>query len=308
VAKRFYYGGQAVMEGVMMRGRKAMVTAVRRPGGDLVMDTQSLSGIYTGRVRQTPFVRGVIILIESLVLGMKSLFFSANVSLEEEKAEISGWTVWLMVGVSVSLAVALFFLAPTFLARLITQGTDSSLMFNLVESFIRIALFVAYLWLVSYLPDIKRVFAYHGAEHKAVNAYEAGVPLEVEAARPYSTAHVRCSTSFLFVVMIIAILVFLLVGLPSFWMIVLSRIVLVPVIAAISYELIFFGNKHTDKAIVRALLTPGLWMQKLTTRKPDDRQLEVALAALRKVVELDQATEQTQVAPLVPSPDQTPAS
>jgi uncharacterized protein YqhQ len=306
VAKKFYYGGQAVMEGVMMRGRKTMVTVVRRPDGNLAMDTQSLSGIYSGRWRQTPFIRGVIILIESMVLGIKSLFFSANVSLEEENTELSGWTVWLLVAVSVGLAVVVFFLAPTFLTRLITQGHASSLLFNLVESLIRIIIFILYLKLVSLLPDIKRVFAYHGAEHKVVNALEAGVPLELEAVRQYSTAHVRCSTSFLFVVMIVAILVFFLVGLPSFWMIVLSRIVLMPVIAGISYELIFFGNKHTDNVIVRSLLSPGLWLQKLTTRKPDDRQLEVALAALRKVVELDLAVEQAEVSP--PATDQAPAS
>jgi hypothetical protein len=145
--------------------------------------------------------------------------------------------------------------------------------------------------LINFIPDIKRVFAYHGAEHKAVNAYEDGAPLEIEATRRYNTAHVRCGTSFLFVVLIIAIIVFSLVGLPSLWLMVLSRIVLIPVIAALGYEVIYFGNKHIDNRVVRAILTPGLWLQSLTTREPDDSQIEVALSALRKVVELDQAEE-----------------
>jgi len=291
MAKRFYYGGQAVIDGVMMRGRKAMVTAVRRPGGGLAMDTQPLAGIYSGWVRRTPLIRGIIILIEALVLGIKSLLYSANASLEEEEAEISGWLVWLLVAVSLALTVALFFMAPLFLTRLLTPYITSSLVFNLIEGVIRVAIFIAYLKLIALLPDIKRVFAYHGAEHKAVNAYEDGALLEIEATRKYNTAHVRCGTSFLFVVLIIAIIVFALVGLPSLWLMVLSRIVLIPVIAALGYEVIYLGNKHIDNGIVRAILSPGLWLQSLTTREPDDSQLEVALSALRRVVELDQAEE-----------------
>jgi len=289
MAKRFYYGGQAVMEGVMMRGRKAMVTAVRRPGGELAIDTQPLAGIYTGWVRRTPLIRGIIILIEALVLGMKSLLYSANVSLEEEEAEISGWLVWLLVAVSLGLAVALFFMAPLFLTNLLEPYITSSLVFSLIEGFIRVAIFIAYLRLITLVPDIKRYFAYHGAEHKAVNAYEGGAPLEIEATRKYDTAHVRCGTSFLFAVLIIAIIVFALVGLPSLWLMVLSRILLIPVIAALGYEVIYFGNKHIDNRIVRAILSPGLWLQSLTTREPDDSQLEVALSALRRVMEVDQA-------------------
>jgi uncharacterized protein YqhQ len=291
MTKRFYYGGQAVMEGVMMRGRKTRVTAVRRPGGEMAIDTQPLAAIYSGRMRRTPLIRGIIVLIEALVLGIKSLLYSANVSLEEEEVEISGVLVWLLLVFSVGLAVALFFMAPLFLARLLLPYISSPLLFNLIEGLIRVAIFILYLGLIALMPDIKRVFAYHGAEHKAVNAYEAGVPLEIEATRKYSTAHVRCGTSFLFVVLIIAIIVFSLVGLPSLWLMVVSRIVLIPVIAALGYEVIYFGNKYIDNRIVRALLSPGLWLQSLTTREPDDGQLEVALSALRKVVELDEAEE-----------------
>jgi hypothetical protein len=279
------------MEGVMMRGRKARVTAVRRPNGEVITDTQPLAGIYSGGMRRTPLIRGIIVLVEALVLGIKSLFYSANVSLEEEEVEISGVLVWLLLVFSVGLAVVLFFMAPLFLTRLLIPYINSALLFNLIEGIIRVAIFIIYLRLINFFPDIKRVFAYHGAEHKAVNAYEDGAPLEIEATRKYSTAHVRCGTSFLFVVLIIAIIVFSLVGLPSLWLMVLSRIVLIPAIAALSYEVIYFGNKHIDNALVRASLFPGLWLQSLTTREPDDSQLEVALSALRKVVELDQAEE-----------------
>jgi len=275
----------------MMRGQKAMVTAVRRPGGGLAFDTQLLSGFYSGRWRRTPLIRGVIVLIEALVLGIRSLLYSANVSLEEEEAKISGWFVWLLLAVSVAVAVVLFFMAPLFLASLIKPYITSAFVFSLVEGLIRVVIFVLYLWLISLVPDIKRYFAYHGAEHKSINAYEAGVPMEVEAVRKYGTAHRRCGTSFLFVVLIIAILVFALVGLPSFGLLVLSRILLIPVIAGLGYEVIYFTANHADNPVVRAISAPGLWLQALTTREPDDSQLEVALAALGRAVEIDQVEE-----------------
>jgi uncharacterized protein YqhQ len=287
MAKKFYYGGQAVMEGVMMRGQKAMVTAVRRPGGGLALNTQLLSSFFSGRLRRTPLIRGVIVLIEALVLGIRSLLYSANVSLEEEEAEISGWFVWLLLAVSVGVAVVLFFMAPLFLANLIKPYITSALVFSLVEGLIRVAIFVIYLGLISLVPDIKRYFAYHGAEHKSINAYEAGVSLEVEAVKRYGTAHRRCGTSFLFVVLVIAIIVFALVGLPSLGMLVLSRILLIPVIAGLGYEVIYFSANHADNPVIRAVAAPGLWLQSMTTREPDDGQLEVALAALGRAVELD---------------------
>jgi len=272
----------------MMRGQKNMVTVVRRPSGDLAVATQLLPTIYTGWMRKTPLMRGIIVLIEALVLGIKTLLYSANVSLEEEEEEISGGLVWVMVTIAMALAVALFFIAPLFLTRLLDPYINSSLVFHLIEGFIRLAIFIIYLKLMPLVPDIKRVFAYHGAEHKAVNAYEGGVPLEVEAAKKYDTAHVRCGTSFLFAVLIIAIIVFALIGRPSLWLMVLLRIILIPVIAALSYEIIQFGARHTTNGLIRAVLAPGLWLQSLTTREPDDSQLEVALSALRKLVEVDQ--------------------
>ncbi len=295
MAQRFRYGGQAVIEGVMMRGQKTMVTVVRRPNGELATNIQSLAAIYTGWMRKTPLMRGIIVLIEAMVLGIKTLLYSANMSLEEEEEEISGWLVWAMVAVSLALAVGLFFMAPLFLTTLLNPYIGSSLVFHLIEGFIRLAIFIAYLKLMTLVPDIRRVFAYHGAEHKTVNAYEDGVPLEVEAIKGYSTAHVRCGTSFMFIVLIIAILVFALIGRPSLWLMVLSRVTLLPVIAALGYEVTYFGARHTKNGLVRAILAPGLWLQKLTTREPDDSQLEVALSALKKVVEIDQLEEAAQV-------------
>jgi len=294
VAQRFYYGGQAVIEGVMMRGQKAVVTAVRQSGGGVVIDTQPLPRLSTGRVRKIPLIRGVVALVEAMFLGIKSLLYSANVSMEEEGEKIPGGLAWGMVAGSLAFAVAFFFIAPLFLTRLLNPYIQSSIVFHLIEGFIRLGFFIAYLRLISLARDIKRVFAYHGAEHKAVNAYEAGVPLDVEAVRKYSTTHVRCGTSFLFAVLIIAIIVFAIIGRPSVGVMVLSRIVLVPLIAALGYEATYFGARHNKNRVVRAFLAPGLWLQGLTTREPDDNQIEVALSALKRAVEIDGVGEVAQ--------------
>ncbi len=288
MAKKVYYGGQAVIEGVMMRGQKTMVTAVRRPNGDVAIEAKPLPTIYTGRWRKTPIIRGVIVLIETMVLGIKTLMYSANIAMEEEEQKISGGMVWLMVVVALAFAIALFFIVPLYLTRLLNEYIPSALAFNLIDGVIRLAIFIAYLKVMTLLPDIRRVFAYHGAEHMAVNAYENGVPLEVEAARKYSTAHVRCGTSFLFAVLIIAIIVFSLVGRPSFGLMVLARIALLPVIAAFGYEVTQFSARHVTSGFIRAIMAPGLWLQALTTRQPDDKQLEVALTALKRVIEAEQ--------------------
>lgn len=273
----------------MMRGRKHVVTCVRRPDGDLALKSDQLSGFFTGRLRRVPLVRGILVLIEAMVVGMHTLFYSANVALEEEETKASNAYLWGMVALAMVFAVALFFLAPLFLTRLVNTG-DSSLLFNLVEGLIRITFFIGYLKIISLMPDLKRLFAYHGAEHKTVNAHEAGAPFEIAEIRRYSKAHNRCGTSFLFVVVVIAVAVFALVGLPSVWMMILSRIVLVPVIAAISYEITSFGARHQGNALVRGILMPGLWLQALTTREPNDRQLEVAITALKRLIEIEEAS------------------
>ncbi len=290
MSQKFFYGGQAVIEGVMIRGKTAAVTAVRRPNGETVTQVMPLAGIYTGWIRRAPFLRGIIVLIESMVLGIKSLMYSASVSLEEEiKEEISAKAIWGTIIFSFALAIVLFLLVPLFLTKLLDQYIDSALMFNLVEGLIRLVIFLGYLVAVGMVPDIKRVFRYHGAEHKAVNAYEAGVSMEVEAIKKYGTVHVRCGTSFLFVVLVIAIIVFSFIGRPALWVMIASRVLLIPVIAAIGYEVVHFGARHAHNPLVRAILAPGRWLQGLTAKEPADTQLEVAIVALKKAVEIDSA-------------------
>lgn len=288
MVKRFNYGGQAVIEGVMMRGRRVVVTAVRRPGGGIALDTQPLPSISTSRARKVPLIRGIMVLIETMVLGIKSLVYSAEVSMEEEEEKLSGRATGGIVAGSIAFAVAVFFLAPLFLTRILDSYIESSIVFHLVEGVIRMAIFLAYLKILTLIPSLGRLFAYHGAEHKAVNAYEAGASLDLEAVRKFSTAHTRCGTSFLFVVMIIAIIVFALIGRPSLWLMVLSRVALVPIIAGLGYEVTQFGARHTGSSFVRAFLAPGLWLQRMTTREPDDSQLEIGISALRRAVEIDQ--------------------
>jgi uncharacterized protein YqhQ len=293
LAQKVYYGGQAVMEGVMMRGRKIIAVAVRRPNGEIVTDTRPLPSIYTGWMRKMPLLRGIIVLIESFVLGIQTLMFSTNIALEDEgeaaggvKENNSGGWLWLFVAVGLVIGIAVFSLLPLYITRLF--NIHSSILFNLVDGIIRLAIFIAYLKAVSLMSTIRRTFAYHGAEHKTVNAYENDAPLEVESVRKFSTAHVRCGTSFLLIFMVIAIIAFALVGKPALWLMVLARIVLLPVIAAVAYEVIYFSGRHTRSWPVRILLTPGLWLQSLTTRKPDDGMLEVAITALKKVLELEE--------------------
>ncbi len=291
--KSFHYGGQAVFEGVMIRGKEGVAISVRQPNGELNTVRQPLASIYKGRLREMPLIRGIIALIETLVLGTQSLLHSAQVAAAEEVGEkIPTALLWGTVAVSLALGVALFFMVPLFATRyLIDPYIDSALLSNVFEGLIRIGIFIAYLKLISLIPDIKRVFAYHGAEHKVVNAYEAGVPLEVEAVKNYSTAHARCGTAFLFIVLIVAIFVFALVGQPTLWIRILSRIALIPVIAVISYEIMKFGAGHINNKIVRILLAPGLMLQAITTREPDDSQLETAISALNEVIEIDRAAD-----------------
>ncbi len=291
--KSFHYGGQAVFEGVMIRGREGVAISMRQPNGELSVERQPLASIYKGRLREMPLIRGIIALIETLVLGTQSLLHSVQVATAEEVGEkIPTAVLWGTVAVSLALGVALFFMVPLFATRyLIDPYIDSNLLRNVFEGLIRIGIFIAYLKLIGLIPDIKRVFAYHGAEHKVVNAYEAGVPLDVESVKNYSTAHARCGTAFLFIVLIVAIFVFALVGQPTLWIRILSRIALIPVIAVISYEIMKFGAAHINNKVVRVLLAPGLTLQSMTTREPDDGQIEAAISALNEVIEIDQTAD-----------------
>lgn len=289
MAKEFHYGGQAVIEGVMMRGQRSMALAVRSPGGRVHVSTKPVSNSQTG-IRRIPFLRGVVVLVESLVLGIGALFESANISLGEEEQKISGPLLLGTLLASFAFAAAVFFVIPLLVTdSLIDPHINSAVLSNLVEGIIRVAIFILYLALVNLIPDIRKVFAYHGAEHKTINAYEHHVPLEPEPVANFSTAHVRCGTSFLFAVMIIAIVVFSLVPSSNIWFRIASRIVLIPVIAAVGYEFTRFSARYADNRIMRVLFLPGLALQKLTTRQPDSRQIEVAILALKGAVEADRS-------------------
>jgi uncharacterized protein YqhQ len=294
----FNYGGQAVMEGVMMRGSKAMAVAVRAPSGKIVVRSEPLNEmIYNSWIAKVPFVRGITMLWDTLVLGMSILMYSADVAMQGEgeptkddvpsQSAFSGVTGWGSVVLAIAMAVGLFFLLPAFLTRLVDGYLANALLSNLVESVIRLVIVLAYIWGVGFLPDVQRVFQYHGAEHKTIHAYEEGVPLTVEDIQRFTTAHSRCGTAFILVVMIISMLVFALLGRPSLLLRLLSRIVLLPVIVGISYEWLKFSARHQHRAWMRALLAPGLVLQKLTTRDPEDAMVEVAIAALQRVLELD---------------------
>ena len=287
--KEFHYGGQAVIEGVMIRGKKGVAIAVRQPDGEIRVTDQKIGSIYKGRLREIPFIRGIIVLIETMVLGINALFHSAQIaSIEEGEEQISPGMLWGTAIVSIVIGIAVFFVGPLLVTNyFIYPNVTSSILANLFEGILRIIIFILYIWLVSLMPDIKAVFAYHGAEHKSVNAYESGVPLDVEHVNKYSTAHTRCGTSFLLVVLVLAIIVFSLLGKPPLWLGITSRIVLIPVIAAIGYEAIRFFAEHADNKVIRTLLVPGLALQSMTTRQPNDSQLEVAIAALKRVIAVD---------------------
>jgi hypothetical protein len=288
MAKEFHYGGQAVIEGVMMRGQRSMAVAVRSPNGLVHVSTKPISNSQTG-IRKVPFLRGVVVLVESLVLGIGALFESANISIGEEDQKISGPLLWGTLVASFAFAAALFFVIPLLVTdSLVDPHISSSVLSNLVEGIIRVVIFLVYLALVNLIPDIRTVFAYHGAEHKTINAFEHHVTLEPEPVARFSTAHVRCGTSFLFAVMIIAIVVFSLVPSSNIWVRIVSRIVLIPVIAAVGYEFTRFSARYAENRLVRVLFLPGLALQKMTTRQPNNGQIEVAISALKGAIEADQ--------------------
>jgi uncharacterized protein YqhQ len=285
--KRIYYGGQAVLEGVMIRGPRSMAVACRRPDGEIVVRRETLGNVYTGALRHIPLVRGAVVMWETLALGMRALMFSSNVQLGEDEKEIGSGPMLAMMVVSLVLVAALFFAGPVLLTGWLEARLHSTLLVVLIEGLVRLAMVVGYVGLIGLLPDVRRVYAYHGAEHKSIHAMEHGDPLEPEAIQRHSTAHVRCGTSFLLTVVVVSILVFAAVGSPDLWLRVLSRIVLIPVIAAISYEVIRLGGAFERNRIVRTLMWPNLALQRLTTRQPDDDQVEVAVRALKEVLAAD---------------------
>ncbi len=290
MSKPFNYGGQAVIEGVMMRGRKHMAVAVRNPRGEIVLHTEPLNPrIYASFINKVPFLRGFTLLWDALVLGMRTLMFSADVAMGESEVEFSGPMAWGTVAFSLVLALAIFFVSPLLLISLIKQLIDVPILGqHLIEGIVRLALFLGYIWAIGHIDDIKRVFGYHGAEHKAINAYEQGVELVPEKVATCSIVHPRCGTAFLLIVMVISIFVFALVGDPPLWLKIVSRIVLIPVIAGIAYEFLKFSAAHQQNPIIKILIAPGLALQGMTTREPDLSMLEVSIAALKKLLAEEQ--------------------
>lgn len=281
------YGGQAVMEGVMMRGKYQVAIAVRRPdNNEIVIKEEPTSKLYRGAMSKIPFLRGIPMLWDALGLGMRALFFSAEVVGQAEDPEftLDAGTEVLTGGISLVIGMGLFMVLPSFIAGLLVPEL-LSLWFNIVEGLIRLLLLMGYMVAIAQIEDIRRVFAYHGAEHKTINAHEAGDPLTVEDVRPHSRQHARCGTAFLLVVVLISILIFAPFGKPPLLMRVASRLLLLPVISGIAYEVLRFTGKHADNPIIHAIIVPNLALQKLTTREPDDEMLEVAITALKTVLE-----------------------
>ncbi len=278
------YGGQAVIEGVLMRGKHIAAIAVRRMDGEIVIKEESLSGLYRGAVSRIPFLRGMPMLWDALGLGMRALFFSAETVGQGEDPEfsMSGGLGFATGVVALVLGVGLFMVLPSFVAGLLVR--DQVLLFNMVEGSIRLLLLIGYVAAIAQAEDIRRVFAYHGAEHKTINAHENGAPLTVEGVRPYSRQHVRCGTAFLLTVVLISVLVLAPLGRPSLALRVLSRLILLPIIAGISYEILRFTARHKESSVIKWLVAPNLALQRLTTREPDDSMLEVAITALNAVL------------------------
>lgn len=289
MGKPVQYGGQALIEGVMMRGPKAIAMAIRLPNGEIEVTNEEIKSWSQRPFLKLPIIRGFVALIESLILGTKALMFSANRAVgEEEGEELSFWEMAVTIIVALGAGLLLFVGLPTASAHFLDNFFPGTVLQNLLEGFIRLVVLFLYIILISRLSDIQRVFQYHGAEHKAIFAYEAGEGLNVENTRKYSRLHPRCGTSFLLIVVVVSIFVFAFLGLEPLWWRILSRVLLMPLVAGISYEVLKFSGRHAGSILCRWLITPGLLLQKLTTREPDDSQIEVAIAALNGIVQTGQ--------------------
>ena len=277
-----FVGGQAVIEGVMMRGPGVTATAVREPSGTIVVQkepTKSIADTYP--ILKKPFLRGCVALYESLVIGMKALSFSAKAAGDEEK-EMSNSEIAITMVISTIFAIAVFLALPTFIVKFIPGVQDNHVVLNLIEGVIRLVLFLLYIWGIGLTKDIQRVFQYHGAEHKTIHTYELDLPLTVENVRQQSRLHARCGTNFLLIVMVVSIFVFAFLGWPNLLERILSRVLLMPVVAGIAYEVIRLAGR-SEHSFVKALIKPGLALQYMTTREPEDDQIEVAIRALEEV-------------------------
>ena len=290
-APRALYGGQAIIEGVMIRGQSACAVAVRRADGSIHLETIPLLSWANGKLRRIPFVRGVLVLAETLVIGMRAYTIGANQQIkdagEDEDAEIGVFGMTLMTALAFTFGIALFFLLPLFLSRPVEA--QSHFLANVVEGLARLVIFLVYIWAIGLLKDIKRMYGYHGAEHMTIHAHERGLPLIPHEIRKFSPAHPRCGTSFLLTVIVVSIILFMFIPREPLWMLIGSRIVLIPLIAAVSYEFIRFTGLRSGNFFVDLIGMPNLWLQKLTTAQPDDEMIEVAVSAMETAIATDNA-------------------
>jgi uncharacterized protein YqhQ len=283
-ARPHLYGGQAVVEGVMMRGADHWAVAVRKPAGDIYVESHDIDSVAKRHpFFAKPFLRGVLVLGQSLAIGTRALLIATNQSMDEDE-QLTSRQVGLAMALAMVFFVAIFVLGPTVLFAWIQHRVGGGVLTNVLEGLFRVALFVAYLWLIGKTKDIHRVFEYHGAEHKTIAAFEHGDPLDPEHVDRYSTVHVRCGTNFLIIVMVITIFVFTLFGTPGFWWRIGSRLVAIPLIAGVAYEALRLGARYQSSLVMRTLMAPGLWLQKITTQKPDRGQIQVAIASFDEVL------------------------
>ncbi|MGZ5213430.1 MAG: DUF1385 domain-containing protein [Actinomycetota bacterium] len=278
------YGGQAVVEGVMMRGADHWAVAVRKPAGDIYVESHEIDSVAKRHpFFAKPLLRGVIVLGQSLAIGTRALLIATNRSMDDDE-QLTSRQVGLALALAMVFFVAIFVLGPTVLFAWVQHRVGGGVLTNVLEGLFRVALFVAYLWLIGKTKDIHRVFEYHGAEHKTIAAFEHGDPLDHEHVDRYSTVHVRCGTNFLIIVMVITIFVFTLFGTPGFWWRIGSRVLAIPLIAGVAYEALRLGARYQSSLVMRALMAPGLWLQKITTQKPDREQIQVAIASFDEVL------------------------
>jgi uncharacterized protein YqhQ len=285
---RFTYGGQALIEGVLMRGRDAIAVAFRHPDGRIVWATERLdSGIHGKRWAKFPLIRGLVVLYETLIVGTRWLVRSASLQAADDGVELGKGSIALMLTLTLVAGIGVFFLLPLFIASVTTANVQNGFVQHLVEGLIRVAIFLGYLLLIAQAPDIRRVFQYHGAEHMTIHALEHEDPLDVQHIRQYPTAHQRCGTEFLVVVIALSIIAFSLVGRQEPLVMILSRILLIPVIAAVGYEILRWGARHRGNAIVRVIMYPGILVQKITTRQPTDDMIEIAIVSMEEALKAD---------------------
>ncbi len=311
--QKFSYGGQAVIEGVMMRGAHTVAVSARDPEGQIVIHEQPLNAtLYRGRIIKTPFVRGLVLLWDALGLGMRALLWSADVTMgEEEDINFNGPIGYVTVAFSLILSVGLFFILPTAAASGIESVlgiSGESFLVNLLEGVVRLAIIVGYMWIIGFLPDVKRLFAYHGAEHKTINAYEAGAELAPEEVMKYSVEHPRCGTAFLLNVAFISVLVFSVLGRPVWYILFLSRVLLIPVIAGIAYEALKYTAANLDKPLIRFIIKPNLALQRLTTNEPDESMVEVSIVSLKRVLLSEGMISEEEAAVPEPRPEAVPVA